>query len=177
MEGSVAMATRIRMSPTSLLNFMLLKTDTFLQLLYLKELTMQKERANISTRMISLKGSGLISNLEKSRTTETFIAAAAGMGRPSKSMLEEELVLNLASLNAPHMANKNAADQPGLPADSSTHKNISSAGASPKVIRSANESYSTPNLLVVLVALAILPSKKSNTPPINMAIAASTNLD
>ena len=81
------------MSPTSLLNFMLLKTDTFLQLLYLKELTMQKESPNISTRIISLKGSGLISSLEKSRTTETFIAAAAGMGRPSKSMLDEELVL------------------------------------------------------------------------------------
>ena len=116
MEGSVAMATRTRMSPTSLLNFMLLKTDTFLLLLYLKELTMQKERANISTKMINLKGSGFISSLEKNNTTDTFIAAAAGIGRPSKSMLDEILELNLASLNAPHIKNKNAADQPGRPA-------------------------------------------------------------
>ena len=90
MDGSVAMATRTRTIPTSLLNFMLLNKDTFFKLLYLNELTMQKERANIIIRNISLKDSGLIFRREKNRTTETFIAAAAGIGNPSKSGLEEE---------------------------------------------------------------------------------------
>ena len=88
-EGSVAMATRTRITPTSLLNFMVLKKETFFKLLYLNELTIQKERANINTRKNSLNGSGLIPSLAKSKTTETFIAAAAGMGKPSKSLLDE----------------------------------------------------------------------------------------
>jgi len=49
-------------------------------------------------------------------------------------------------------------------------------GASPNETRSARESYSTPNVLVVFVARAILPSRLSKTPAIRIDTAAGTNL-
>jgi hypothetical protein len=59
---------------------------------------------------------------------------------------------------------------------SNTQTTMIKAGASPNVTRSAKESYSMPNLDVVWVALAILPSRKSKTPPMMMAKEASKNL-
>jgi hypothetical protein len=45
-------------------------------------------------------------------------------------------------------------------------------GATPKATKSDRESYSEPNLLVVFVILAILPSKPSKTKAIKMGAAA-----
>ena len=45
-------------------------------------------------------------------------------------------------------------------------------GANPKETASHNESNSTPNSLVDLVNLAIIPSKASNIPAIKIQIAA-----
>ena len=71
---------------------------------------------------------------------------------------------------------RNAASQPILPSGLRAHKYIIKPGARPKDIRSAKESYSMPNLLEVLVALAILPSIISNITPIIIATAAAINL-
>ena len=84
-------------------------------------------------------------------------------------------VLNLARRSAPQIIKRKPATQPSLPMGLSTQSIIIRDGAMPKVTRSANESYSIPNLLVVFVALAIFPSKRSKIPPIKIAIAASAN--
>ena len=74
----------------------------------------------------------------------------------------------------------NAAAQPSLPHNGpksrsadSDHVYITSAGASPKLIRSDSESYCTPNSLWVLVIRATRPSRPSSTAATNTAMAAS----
>src|SRR3546814_4643667 len=68
-------------------------------------------------------------------------------------------LLKRASRSAAHAAYRNAASQPILPSvppssfsDTSAQWYITSAGAMPKLIRSASESYCTPNSLWVLVS-------------------------
>src|SRR5690554_3059478 len=64
---------------------------------------------------------------------------------------------------------------PKLPSELRIQVNATSAGATPNATMSARLSYSSPNLLWVLVSLATRPSKPSSTIEIKMATAALVN--
>ena len=90
-------------------------------------------------------------------------------------------LLKRASRSAAQAAYRNAASQPSLPAvrpssfiDASDQWYITSAGAMPKLIRSASESYCTPNSLWVLVRRATRPSMPSSTPAMKIARHAAS---
>ena len=90
-------------------------------------------------------------------------------------------LLKRASRSAAQAAYRNAANQPSLPAvapssfiDSSAQWYITSAGAIPKLTRSASESYCTPNSLWVLVRRATRPSIPSSTPATKIAMQAAS---
>ena len=74
------------------------------------------------------------------------------------------------------MTNIKAANHPKRPNGSKDHRKTSIAGATPKATRSASESYSIPNLLVVPVNRAILPSRPSKMAEMIIATAADSYL-
>ncbi len=90
-------------------------------------------------------------------------------------------VLKRARRSAAQAAYRNAASQPIRPSTSPSNFSedsdqwyITSAGAMPKLTRSASESYCTPNSLLVPVRRATRPSSPSMTPATNTATAALT---
>ncbi len=100
--------------------------------------------------------------------------AAAGIGSPTNRLLStvSTCTLKRASRSAPQTRNRNAATQPSRPNGLRAQEYMRRAGVTPKATRSARESNSTPNLLVVPVMRATLPSRPSQTAEINIQIAA-----
>lgn len=105
-------------------------------------------------------------------------AAAKGMGMPTKKLEPPPCGERMASTlkrarrRAPQAAKRNAAEMPTRPRSASAHFHTSSAGAAPKVMTSARESSSWPNMLWVFVRRATRPSKPSKKMPKKMARAA-----
>ena len=89
-------------------------------------------------------------------------------------------LLKRASRSAAQAAYRKAASQPILPSvlpssfiDISAQWYITSAGAMPKLTRSASESYCTPNSLWVLVSRATRPSMPSRIAATKIAMQAA----
>ena len=80
--------------------------------------------------------------------------------------------LNRASRRAPQMRYRNEAIHPHRPKPDRAHPYTRNAGAAPKAITSARESYSTPNRVVVPVIRATRPSSPSKIAAPTIAIAA-----
>ena len=101
------------------------------------------------------------------------------MGRPMKKRLPVTAVLMLkrARRRAPQAANRKATTTPKRPKPSSCHCQSRKAGARPKAMRSARESYWTPNSLAVWVRRATLPSMPSKRADSTMASPASSKRD
>ena len=120
---------------------------------------------------------GLIRVANKSSNAITIDAtttAAAGLGKPIKCepRMSGLVTLKRARRSAVQSRKRNAAIHPSRPKGFSTQEYARKAGAMPKVIISANESYCIPKALVVFVIRAMRPSNPSKIIPITMAQAA-----
>ena len=151
---------------------LLIKSNS-LKLKYLILLTIKNDKIYVIKRTIKFF-STVILKWFKNRKVDATVLAAAGIGNPINLPFSatSTITLNLASLNAPHAINKKDAIHPNLPKDFKVHQYIRIPGATPNETRSHNESYSTPNLLVVFVILATFPSAISKIFANNIATAA-----
>jgi hypothetical protein len=107
-------------------------------------------------------------------TVDATTSAAAGVGSPMKCFRSTlpTCTLKRASRSAPQVTYIVAVSQPQRPHGSSAQLHTSRPGATPKAIRSASESYCTPNELEVRVSRAIRPSSTSQNCATRIMIAA-----
>jgi len=108
---------------------------------------------------------------------EQIAAAAAGVGRPTNQRASTTFVCTLkrASRVTQQTVKNRGISQPIRPKACRPQKKASSAGATPKVIASASESYSLPNSLSVPTRRAIRPSSPSRMPATKTSNAPRMN--
>jgi hypothetical protein len=137
-----------------------LKTEKSFMAKYPMLLIISSPTITVRTSIILVVNKVRIENLVIKKSVETMVPAAAGDGSPVNFLYSTELTctLNLASLNVAPRRYTNTTAHPILPISIKNHLNSRTDGAAPKAIKSDSESYSIPNLELVLVSRATLPS-------------------